>query len=107
MSSKNSQPVAFQKGKDKNGEWALANVVYVAPKTLRDFQFLKGMWVPTEEVGTHGAFACWFPLRGLGGCYVWGSEKRCKLVCSGDDIPMQITEDYPLIAMLPMAFDPK
>lgn len=96
-------PVDFKHKGQEHGGWATVNIEYVSPKLLRDFPFLKGKWVPTSRVGTHADFDCWFPAVGAGSVYVRDSEEACLRVCNKFEQPMQITEDYPMVAVVPLA----
>lgn len=88
----------------ENGEWALMHHAYIEPVLLRDFKYLKGWWVPTQEVGTHGAFDCWFPCDGPGTGYVRATREECQKACGPFEKPIQIKENYPLVAILPFTF---
>lgn len=93
--------VDFQHTGSDDGGWASVNIECVPPKLLRDFQFLKGKWVPTSRVGTHADFDCWFPNPG-GSVYVGDSRDACLRFCGTFQEPMEIKEDYPMVAVIPL-----
>ena len=77
-----------------------ADKIYIAPQHFEDFPAIKGMWVPTCQVGTHCSFHAWHPKIVDGRIQVWETrEEYLAFDNSGVYYPMKIHESYPDIGL--------